>query len=81
MNNELIDFLCKIETWDNNEMFLRDAIVMSSAKLLVKCHEEVQKNNFVIIAPLLRQVQENLIVILGLVEGVLSAEKIHKRKP
>lgn len=80
MNNKLIDFLCKIETWENNETFLRDAIVLSSAKLLVKCHEEVDNYNIVIIAPLLRQVQENLIVILGLVEGVLSAEQFMKEK-
>ena len=80
MNNELIDFLCKIETWDSNEMFLRDAIVLSSAKLLAKCHEEIDKNSIVIVAPLLRQVQENLIVISGLVEGVLTTEQFIKDK-
>ncbi len=80
MNNELIDILCKIETWDSNETFLRDAIVLSSAKLLVKCHEEVDKNSIVIVAPLLRQVQENLVVISGLVEGVLSTEQFVKGK-
>lgn len=80
MNNELIDFLCKIETWDSNETFLRDAIVLSSAKLLAKCHEEIDKNSIVIIAPLLRQVQENIIVISGLVEGVLTTEQFIKAK-
>lgn len=80
MNNELIDFLCKIETWDSNETFLRDAIVLSSAKLLAKCHEEIDKNSIVIIAPLLRQVQENIVVISGLVEGVLTTEKFIKAK-
>jgi len=80
MSNELIDFLCKIETWESNETFLRDAIVLSSAKLLAKCHEEVEANNIVIVAPLLRQVQENIVVISGLVEGVLTTEKFIKDK-
>lgn len=80
MNNDLIDFLSKIETWENDESFLRDAIVLSSAKLLAKCHEEVDLNNIVIVAPLLRQVQENIIVISGLVEGVLTIEKFIKDK-
>lgn len=80
MSNELIDFLCKIETWENNETFFRDAIVLSSAKLLLKCYEEVDDNNIVIIAPLLRQVKENLVLISGLVEGVLSAEQFIKDK-
>ena len=80
MNNELIDILCKIETWDSNETFLRDAIVLSSAKLLAKCHEEIDKNSIVGVAPLLRQVQENLIVVSGLVEGVLTTEQFIKEK-
>jgi len=78
--NNLIDFLSKIETWENDEAFLRDAIVLSSAKLLAKCHEEVNQNNIVIVAPLLRQVQENIIVISGLVEGVLTSAKFIKGK-
>ena len=80
MENDLIDFLNKIETWENDESFLRDAIVLSSTKLLAKCHEEVDKNNIVIVAPLLSQVQENIIVIFGLVEGVLTTEKFIKAK-
>jgi len=80
VENDLIDFLNKIETWENDESFLRDAIVLSSTKLLAKCHEEVDKNNIVIVAPLLSQVQENIIVIFGLVEGVLTTEKFIKAK-
>ena len=64
-----------VENWDSNEFFLRDAIVMASAKLLKKCHDEIDENNIVIVAPLLRQVQENLVVISGLVEGVLTTEQ------
>lgn len=78
--NNLIDFLSKIETWENDEAFLRDAIVLSSAKLLAKCHEVVDQNNIVFVAPLLRQVQENIIVISGLVEGVLTSKKFIKGK-
>ena len=78
--NNLVDFLSKIETWENDEAFLRDAIVLSSAKLLAKCHEEVDQNNIVFVAPLLRQVQENIIVISGLVESVLTSTKFIKGK-
>jgi hypothetical protein len=78
--HNLIDFLSKIETWENDEAFLRDAIVLSSAKLLAKCHDEVDQNNIVIVAPLLRQVQENIIVISGLVEGVLTSKKFIEGK-
>lgn len=78
--NNLIDFLIKVETWENDEAFLRNAIVLSSAKLLAKCHEEVDQNNIVFVAPLLRQVQENIIVISGLVEGVLTSKKFTKGK-
>ena len=80
MSNELIDFLSNIETWENDEAFLRDAIVLSSAKLLAKCHEEVDQNNIVTVAPLLRQVQENIIVISGLVERVLTIQQFIKGK-
>lgn len=80
MSNELIDFLSNIETWENDKVFLRDAIVLSGTKLLAKCHEEVEKNNIFIVAPLLRQVQENIVVISGLVEGVLTTEKFIKAK-
>lgn len=78
--NNLINFLSEIETWENDEAFLRDAIVLSSAKLLAKCHEEVNQNNIVIVAPLLRQVQENITVISGLVEGVLTSKKFIEGK-
>ena len=71
----LIEHLNTVENWDSNEFFLRDAIVMASAKLLKKCHDEIDENNIVIVAPLLRQVQENLVVISGLVEGVLTTEQ------
>ena len=80
---KLIDNLNQIETWDSDKSFLRDAIVLASAKLLKKCHEEVDHNNIVIVAPLLRQVQENLVVVSGLVEGVLTTEEFinDKHKP
>ena len=53
---------------------------MSSAKLIAKCHEEVDANNIVTVAPLLRQVQENIVVILGLDESVLKTEEFIKHK-
>lgn len=80
MNNDLLEFLNKIETWDSDKAFIRDAIVLSSAKLLSKCHEEIEKNNIIIVPPLLRQVQENIIVISGLEEDVLTVEKFINKK-
>ena len=80
MNNDLLEFLNKIETWDSDKTFLRDAIVLSSAKLLSKCHEEIEQNNIIIVPPLLRQVQENIIVISGLEEDVLTVEKFINKK-
>ena len=73
--HKIIDYLNEIHNWDSNESFLKDAIILASAKLLKKCHEEIDENNIVIVAPLLRQVQENLVVISGLVEGVLTTEQ------
>lgn len=71
----LIEHLNTVENWDSNESFLRDAIILASAKLLNKCHHEINENNIVVVAPLLRQVQENLVVVSGLVEGVLTTEQ------
>lgn len=77
---KIIDYLDNIDSWENEEMFLKDAIILASAKLLKKCHEEVEMNNIVIVAPLLRQVLENIVVISGLVEGVLTTEQFINEK-
>lgn len=78
--NQLIEHLNSIENWDSDEFFLRDAIALASAKLLIKCHLEVADNNITFVAPLLRQVQENIIVISGLVEGVLTTSQFVENK-
>lgn len=76
----LIEYIEKLETWDSDESFLIDATILASLKILKKCHEEIENNNSYLIAPLLRQVQENFIVVAGLSEGVLTAEKYVKEK-
>lgn len=78
--NQLVEHLNGVENWDSDESFLRDAIALASAKLLIKCHLEVEDNNITFVAPLLRQVQENIIVISGLVEGVLTASQFVEKK-
>lgn len=79
-NKQLIEHLNSIDNWDSDEIFLRDTIALASAKLLIKCHLEVADNNITFVAPLLRQVQENIIVISGLVEGVLTASQFVEKK-
>lgn len=71
----IIEYLNQIEDWKSNEDFLRDAVILSSANIIEKCKEDVEANYIITIPPLLRQVQENLIVIIGLVQGDLTLEK------
>lgn len=80
MSEELINYLEKIETWDSEETFLRDALVLASAKLIRTCHEQNTIFNVVTIPPLLRQVHENFIVIIGLSERVITTENFINEK-
>ena len=73
------------ESWINDNEFLIDVIFSASFKLLNKCHKEMEGDNLIaIIPPLLRQVQENIVVILGLLANSYSieefAEKGHQPK-
>lgn len=78
--NVLIDHIHTIENWDSEESFLRDAIFLSSAKLLMKCHQEIQINSIIMVPLLLRQVQENLILITGVEEKVITLKDFTNKK-
>ncbi|MCL2521235.1 MAG: hypothetical protein FWE36_00070 [Erysipelotrichales bacterium] len=71
---KIICHLEAIEKWDNEETFLIDLLAIGNAKLFLKCYEEMQGNSIVVIAPLLRNIQENLIAKIGLIENVITMD-------
>lgn len=68
----IIKQLEKIETWENEESFLVDALVMSNAKLFIKSYKDIEEHSIVTVAPLLRQAHENIIAILGIGDGIIT---------
>ena len=82
--DDIIKHLNKTETWDSEESFLLDALMISCTKIFQKCYIDMNENSIVSVSPLLRQIQENIIVMVGVYEGVYTMndfiEKIHKPK-
>lgn len=76
----IIKHLEKVENWETEEKFLVDALVLSSAKLFHKSYEELNKNSLVTIAPWLRQIHENIVVIIGISENVYTLKEFVKDK-
>lgn len=76
----MIEHLNEIETWENEEIFLRDTLVLSSVKLLLNRHKEVD-GSIVIIAPLLRQVQENIVALVGMTDCSYTLKEFVEKKP
>jgi hypothetical protein len=68
----IINELEKVETWKDEESFLVDALIMSNAKLFIKSYKDIEEHSIVTVAPLLRQVHENIIAILGIGDGVIT---------
>ncbi|CDR30523.1 Uncharacterised protein [Acholeplasma oculi] len=68
----IIEHLNKTETWINEESFLLDALMISCTKLFQKCYKDIKENSIVTISPLLRQIQENIIVMAGVSDGVYT---------
>lgn len=69
------------ESWEDENEFLIDILFTSSLKLLNKCYEELETEGLiVVISPLLRQVQENIVVLLGLLTKSYSIEKYIEEK-
>ncbi len=80
MYKQIIEHIENILTWDNDESFLLDALVLSCAKLFQKSYIELNENSLVTISPLLRQIQENMIVMLGIIEEVYTLEDFVTKK-
>ncbi len=75
----IIKHLEKVENWETEEKFLVDALVLSCAKLFHKSYEELNENSLVTIAPWLRQIHENIVVIIGISEKVYTLEEFVKK--
>ena len=71
----IIEKIESIENWENEEKFLVDVLVLGSSKLFIKAYEDLNKKSFVSIPPLLRQIQENIVVIIGLTEQVYTMKE------
>lgn len=72
---KLIKDIELFEDWKTEELFLIDALVLSCAKLFLKAYRELIENSIVTISPSLRQIQENIVVIIGLSENVYTLDE------
>lgn len=72
---QIIKQIESIETWENEEKFLVDVLVLGSSKLFIKTYDDLNEKSFVSIPPLLRQIQENIVVIIGLTEQVYTMKE------
>lgn len=86
---ELLKRINRKATWESDSEFFKDVIAKSTIRLLEYCYEDLQRGNIIRILPLLRQVQENCVVLLGLgtesltvkefVEGKIDPKRIIRR--
>lgn len=79
-HQQIINLLESIENWENEEQFLIDALMLSNTKLFLKCYKDLEENSIVTIAPLLRNIQENMIVILGLTGNVFTLKEFIEKE-
>jgi len=70
-----VEFLENIDDWETEEGFLITATMISSFKIINKCYEDIERDYIISIAPMLRQVQESIIVVFGLYYKVLTLKK------
>lgn len=61
--------------WPSDERFFIDVITKSTIKLIDLCHDDLDNYHFIGIFPLLRQIQENCVVLLGLGTNTLSSKE------
>lgn len=77
---EILDFLQKDYTWHNDEDFIVSQLFEMSFRNLLVCEQYLKSNYKTLIFPLLRQVKESSIIILGIDAKVLTADDfIHKK--
>ncbi len=78
---ELLKTIELKESWEDENEFLIDILFTSSLKLLNKCYKELETDGLiVVVSPLLRQVQENLVVLLGLLTKSYSIEEFVEKE-
>lgn len=61
--------------WPSDERFFIDVITKSTIKLIELCHDDLDNYHIISIFPLLRQIQENCVVLLGLGTNTLSSKE------
>lgn len=77
---EILDFLQKNYTWQNDEDFIVSQLFEMSFKNLLVCEQYLKSNYKTLIFPLLRQVKESSIIILGIDEKVMTADDFIQKK-
>lgn len=77
----LLLYLHSIEEWPSENAFLIDVLSIGSIKFINKCNFELSGDMILSIPPLLPQVHENIVKLLGLIDNVYSLEDfINKAK-
>jgi len=66
--------------WDSDEIFFIDIITKGSIKLIEICYDDLNKYNLIPIFPMLRQVQENCVVLIGFGEKEITAKEFVEKK-
>jgi hypothetical protein len=66
--------------WSSDERFFIDVITKSTIKLIELCYGDLDNYCLIRIFPILRQVQENCIALIGFGESVLSAKEFYNKK-
>lgn len=78
MYSKIVKHIELINTWESEEGFLLDALFINCAKIFQIIYDDLNNNRFIAIAPLLRQIQESLVGILGVYEKVYTMEEFIK---
>lgn len=77
--NEVLKIIYSKDNWKNEDEFLTDILFSSSITIINKCYAELDKGEtIVLIPPLLRQVQENIVVLLGLLSEKYTIQEFIK---
>jgi len=66
--------------WPSDERFFIDVLTKSTVKLIEFCYEDLNDYCLIRIFPILRQVQENCIALIGFGESILSAKEFYDKK-
>lgn len=78
--DELLKVIYQNENWKNENEFLINVLFSSSVQLIKKAHEEIEcGETFITVPMLLRQIQENIVVLLGLLSSSYTIEDFIKK--